>query len=62
MNASQEDGGIDLFGCESWRADVVDGLNGVEEGVDSALRFCVMESSIVERERRRKSVIGGLIS
>ena len=34
----------------------VEGLKGVREGVARALRFWVIGSSIVARERRRKSV------
>lgn len=37
------------------RVDVLRGSNRAVEGVMSALRFCIMESSIVEREMRRKS-------
>lgn len=35
--------------------EVDEGSKGVCEGVCSALRFCVIESSIVPRESRRKS-------
>lgn len=43
------------MGVDIWRTDVEDGLNGVVEGVKSAFKFCVIESSIVPREMRRKS-------
>lgn len=43
------------MGVDNCLDEVDEGLNGVEDGVKSALRFCVIESSIVERERRRKS-------
>lgn len=56
MKASHDDVGIDRLGADNWREDVEDGLNGVEDGVKRALRFCVIESSIVPREMRRKSV------
>ena len=43
---------MDLRVC----ADEVDcGSNPSEAGVKSALRFCIIESSIAPRERRRKS-------
>lgn len=35
--------------------EVLAGSKGWEDGVARALRFCVMESSRAERERRRKS-------
>jgi len=38
------------------RVDVEEGSKGADEGVRRALRFCVMLSSIEERERRRKSI------
>ena len=40
-----------------WRVEVLVGSNAVSEGVMRAFRFCVMESSMVERDRRRKSVV-----
>jgi hypothetical protein len=56
LKESQDSGGIVRFGGDSCRVDVDDGLNGVDDGVNRALRFCVIESSIVLRERRRKSM------
>lgn len=37
------------------RTELEDGSQGVLAGVRRALRFCVIESSIVDLERRRKS-------
>lgn len=37
------------------RIEVEEGSNAVDEGVSSALRFCVMLSSIEARDMRRKS-------
>ena len=39
------------------RVAVEEGSKPRREGVSRALRFCVIESSVVARERRRKSVI-----
>ena len=38
------------------RVDVDEGLKGIRDGVTRALRFCIMLSSVVARERRRKSM------
>lgn len=42
--------------------EMAEGLKGVREGVERAFRFWVMGSSVVARERRRKSVNGGFLS
>ena len=39
------------------RVDVEVGLKGVREGVIRALRFWIILSSVVARERRRKSMV-----
>ena len=41
------------------REEVEEGLNGVREGAIRALRFWIILSSMVARERRRKSRRGG---
>lgn len=56
MNESHDSPGIDRFGGDKFRDDVDEGLNGVAPGINRALRFCVIESSIVLRDMRRKSV------
>lgn len=49
-------GSIDFLVLESvWRTAVEDGSKPWRAGVISALRFWAIESSIVDRERRRKS-------
>jgi hypothetical protein len=48
-----------------WLSDLLDVEEGSKPrwpGVRSALRFCVIESSVVLREMRRKSGEGGLVS
>jgi hypothetical protein len=55
--------GIARLGVDNWREDVDDGSKGAEEGVSSAFKFCVIESSIVLRDMRRKSIwVLGLVS
>lgn len=49
-------------GCVSEREEVEVASNGRAEGVRRAFRFCVIESSIVLRERRRKSAWWDLVS
>lgn len=61
LKFSQAGGSIgDLRGGEVVveRAEVDDGLKGVREGTMRALRFWIILSSMVARERRRKSVQG----
>lgn len=45
-----------LSGADSCRVDVDVGSKPRCAGVSSALRFCVIESSIVLRDMRKKSV------
>lgn len=60
LNAWQEAGSRGrLPGGGIWRAAVEEGSKRVLEGVMRALRFWVMESSIVPRDIRRKSALEG---
>ena len=60
MKALHEEGGICLgFGGRGARIDVDEGSKPVAAGVNRALRFCVIESSIEALDMRRKSAAAG---
>lgn len=62
MNSSHCAGGIERVGPVSWRADVDEASKPRWAGARRAFKFCVIESSIVERDIRRKSVQAACIS
>ena len=54
-NCLEEAGGIERDEGDGWRVEVEEGVKGdVVEGVESAFRLVDIESSMTERERRRK--------